>query len=182
MATVVSLTEAKIQELMAGWESVGLSQEQINALVIQLRNAVDSQGAVLTEFNEVTLPQLRADLTAGSIVVSELNDTTIPSLQQTLDAHDLTLTNLNTVTLPALRTDLDSAIENSLVRPQTFFSDEPPVSTEERDLQIGDVWHDTNDGNKQYRWDGVAWVTFSVDIPDFSITARKLISNRHIIY
>lgn len=35
----------------------------------------------------------------------------------------------------------------------TFFQDEPPTAE-----SVGDIWFDTNDGNKPYRWSGAAWV------------------------
>ena len=40
---------------------------------------------------------------------------------------------------------------------QTYFqSDEP--DPEEYVFGVGDLWHDTDDGNHLYRWDGTAWV------------------------
>lgn len=182
MATVSSFTEAKIRELLSGWEGVALDQEQINIIIDQMRIRQDALEVEITEFNDVTLPQLRDDLAAGSIRVSELNDTTIPNLEQKITVNEGDLQDLNTVTLPALRSDLDSSIVNSLSRPQMFFADEPPVSTVDRELQVGDVWHDTNDGNKQHRWDGTAWVSFSVDVADFSLTVKKFLTNTHQIY
>lgn len=108
MATVTSLTEDKINELMAGWESVAFDQQEHDALLSQLKIDLEANDARLTEFSDITLPQLQADLAAGSIKVSELNDTTIPNLQATLDQHALNLTNLNDVDIPALNTQLDS--------------------------------------------------------------------------
>lgn len=95
MGSVISLTDTKIQELMAGWAGVALSQEQINALVSQLMTNQQTYSAVLENFKEVLVPQLRADLSANDIKVAELNDTTLPNLEVSLE-------NLNDVILPDL--------------------------------------------------------------------------------
>lgn len=108
MATVTSLTEAKIQEMVAGWEGVELTQTELSALIQQLWNNNESQDANLTEFRTVILPALEADLAAGSIRVSDLNDVTVPALQAELDQHQLSLDNLNTVHIPQLTAQLQT--------------------------------------------------------------------------
>ena len=40
---------------------------------------------------------------------------------------------------------------------QTYFQAEEP-DPEEYVFGVGDLWHDTDDGNHLYRWDGTAWV------------------------
>lgn len=40
---------------------------------------------------------------------------------------------------------------------QTYFQAEEP-DPEEFVFGVGDLWHDTDDGNHLYRWDGTAWV------------------------
>lgn len=109
MATVVSLTEAKIQELMAGWAEVGLSQDQINSLVGQLVVNVQSQGADLENFNEVVLPAIEADVAAGSIAVSDVTTNLIPSIEVALADNTLAIENLNTSVVPFLQSELTSA-------------------------------------------------------------------------
>lgn len=184
MATVVSLTEEKIKELMAGWESVGFTQEQINALVIQLRDAQTAANERLTEFNEITLPQLREDLAAGSILVSELNDTTIPNLETSLSEARTAVNDLATIDIPALREGLDNQIVNLTDRPKVYVQPEAPTNPdeEERFLVVGDTWFDSDSDNKQTVWNGVEWSTFGVEISDFSLTVKKLMSSSHMIY
>lgn len=41
-----------------------------------------------------------------------------------------------------------------LLKIKTFQQDEPPTAT-----QVGDLWYDTNDGYKMYRWNGTTWVS-----------------------
>jgi hypothetical protein len=45
-----------------------------------------------------------------------------------------------------------SATTSLITKIVTYFQDEPPVAE-----TIGDLWFDTNDGNKLYRWDGEQW-------------------------
>lgn len=185
MASVVSLTDEAIQELMAGWQSVGLSQDQINALVVQLKTSVESQGAALTEFQEIDRPQLEADLAANSIRVAELNDNLIPNFELALQQTALELQNLSEIDVAALRRDLDSEIINGVDRPKVFVQPEAPENPDEeseRYLVVGDVWFDDDDNNKQRVWNGAEWTTFAVDIPDLSLTVQKFKTNTHMIY
>lgn len=44
---------------------------------------------------------------------------------------------------------------------KTFFQTEPPASTTSYALRINDIWFDSNDKNKAYRWTGSAWAETS---------------------
>lgn len=50
---------------------------------------------------------------------------------------------------------------------QTFFQDDAPPAA---GLADGDLWFDTNDGNKMYRWDGVSTTKSWVSVRDGFIT------------
>lgn len=184
MATVTSLTASRIQELLAGWESVGLSQDEINSLVIQLKNSVLSMDASLTEFNEVIRPRMEADFEAGSIAVSNLNDNLLPALQSQVDEATLDVMNLVTVDVPSLRADMDATQANVAERPNVYVQDEPPENPDEngRELVVGDSWFDSNDNHRQRIWNGVEWSTFNVDVADFSLTVKSFKTTRHQIY
>lgn len=185
MATVVSLTEAKIKELLAGWEGVSLSQEQINALVAQLWTSQATLDAMMETLREVTLPQLQGDLDANSTKVSELNDTILPNLEADLEQTSLELQNLVAVDLPSIQQSIDNEVELTRERPKVFVQAEPPPAyddLEERDLVVGDTWFDIDDNNKQYIWNGVEWSTMNVNIGDFSLTVRKFLTTKHQIY
>jgi hypothetical protein len=55
---------------------------------------------------------------------------------------------------------------------RTFRSPNPPTGA----LRVGDLWFDTNDGNRQYRWSGSAWVDVSDDrIDDNDAAVRALL-------
>lgn len=51
---------------------------------------------------------------------------------------------------------------------QTFFQDDAPPAA---GLADGDLWFDTNDGNKMYRWDGVSTTKSWVSVRDGFITS-----------
>lgn len=186
MATAVSLTEAKIRELLSGYEGVALSQDEINALVGQLLISQQSVSSQMQTLEQQTIPQLLADLAAGDIRIAELNDTVIPTLQADLAEHDLAIDNLNTVTIPALQADLASTSQNVLDSPQSYYTVTAPTNPDEdnRDLVVGDAWYDPNDNNKPYMWNGVEWTAIagSGDVADFSLTAQKFKTSSHMIY
>lgn len=184
MALVTSLTAERIIELLAGWQSLGLNQDEINALVIQLRTDVLTQGESLEVFTEITRPHLEADLAASSAAVSDLRDNVLPNLQTDLEENRLNVQNLIEVTLPSMQTDLANTVANVNDRPMVYVQPDEPSNPDddERDLVVGDTWFDSDDNNRQRIWDGVAWSTFNIDIADFSLTARSFFSARHQIY
>ncbi len=47
---------------------------------------------------------------------------------------------------------------------KTFYQTSPPTAT-----GVGDIWFDTDDGNKQYFWNGTAWVS----VQDLGIAAAE---------
>lgn len=184
MGTVVSLTEAKIQELVAGWEGVSLTQEQINALVSQLVVSQAVLDATMEEFVTVVKPQLEADLAAGAIAVSELNDVVLPELINDLASNSLSLENLNTVTLPALQEELQNEIDVNAERPKIYVQPEPPDNPDENDrvLQPADRWYDDDNDLADHIWNGTEWVLYEFEIPDLSEAIEAYISPEHALY
>lgn len=184
MATVISLTEAKIRELLSGWEGVELSQDQINALVSQLWTSQATVTAEMDDLKNVVMPQLQTDLAESSIRVSELNDTSLPNLETELAQADAALQDLITVTIPGIEANLTNVIDNDAVRPKVYTQPDEPTNPDidERGLLVGDTWFDADDSNKQYVWNGVEWSTFGVDIADFSLTAKKFKTSTHMLY
>ena len=57
----------------------------------------------------------------------------------------------------ALAIDL-SRIEAASGKKRVFRQDEPPENNTTNNLIVGDLWYDTNDGNKVYYWTGLEWV------------------------
>lgn len=185
MATVVSLTETKIKELLSGWEGVSLSQDEINILVQQLLESQAAVDAAMLAIKEVTIPGIQTELAANDVKLAELNDTTLPGLNATLDQTRLELANVKDVEIPALQTNLAAEIQSTIERPKVFVQNEPPPpydDLEERDLVVGDTWYDSDDNNRQRIWNGVEWSTFNVDIPDLSLTVKKFKTSTHMLY
>ena len=184
MATVVSLTQTKIEELMAGWQGVSLRQDETNAIVSQLWTDTQSTGAIVENFENVTVPELLDQTNAGAVALDDLVTNRLPALEQDLvDAH-VSLDNLNTVTLPDLQAQLESTIINAVERPNVYVQPEAPENPDENEryLVVGDVWHDSDDDNRVRIWNGVEWSTFGIDIPDLSITVQKFKTSTHMIY
>ena len=64
---------------------------------------------------------------------------------------------------------------------RTFAQDEAPEDMVPED--VGDLWIDTNDGNKLYRWDGVEWVPLrDASIQDALDRANESIKDSQIEY
>jgi len=184
MATVTSLTKAKIEELLSGWADIDLSQQEILALIGQLYIATQGHDAALTEFRESDLPALQETLDANADRLSELNDSVLPGLQETLDAASADLQNLNLVDIPSIRQDLDAEITNGIDRPKVYVQDDPPEDPDDdaRNLVVGDQWFESDNNNLQHFWTGAEWSTMAVDIPDLSLTVKKFKTSTHMIY
>ena len=103
MATVVSLTQTKIEELMSGWQGVSLSQDAINAVVSQLWTDVQSNGAVVSNFENVVVPDLLEQTNAGAIALDNLVTNQLPTLEADITANSAAIENLDTVELPLLQ-------------------------------------------------------------------------------
>lgn len=184
MATVVSLTKTQIEELLSGWEEIGLSQDQINGLVIQLQTRVISQEAYLENFLEVVKPEMEAQAAAAAIELSDLKDVTLPALQADMDQANIDVETMMTVTIPSLQNDVISTVTNVNERPSIYVQPDEPTDPDddERDLVVGDTWFDSDDDNTQRIWNGVEWSTFKIDVADFTLTAQKFKTSTHMLY
>lgn len=184
MATVVSMTEDKIRELLAGWEGVSLSQDEINSILSQILIRQDSDSAELADFRNNSLPQLYADLEEGSNRISDLNDNVLPNLQNDLIQAQQDVENMRTVDIPSIQDTIANELENTATRPKVYRQPDPPDNpdVDDRDLVVGDTWFDSDDNDTMRLWNGVEWSTFAIDIPDLSLTVRKFNTSTHMIY
>lgn len=184
MATVTSLTQARIEELMSGWELVGFSQDEINALIVQLSQSVETQKAVLIEFEEVVVPLIKDELATGAIAVGDVKDNLLPQLQSDLAQAREQVSNLEQVVVPSLQQDVENATQNLIDAPKVYIQPEAPTNPDDegRYLVVGDTWHDEDDNNMVRLWNGVEWTTFKLDIPDLSLTVKKFRVSSHQIY
>ena len=90
------------------------------------------------------------------------------------------ITNLNSTIIDSggiswdmLGPDVGSAIES---KSSLIYQDTEPAGT---NFEIGDVWFDTNDGNRMHTWNGTSWVTFQETTMD---EALGLIDNKNSVF
>lgn len=184
MAEVTSYTAQTILDLLAPLGSVEEKQAEFDALLAQLRQIVAESDASREELENVILPALRLELSENDLGLADLRTNVIPNLDQTVSQHGSVLDDLQTVTLPSHANDIANLIENNIARPKTYVQPDEPVNpdADDRDLVYGDVWFDSDDNNRQRVWNGSAWSTFAIDIPDLSITVQKFKTATHMIY
>lgn len=71
-------------------------------------------------------------------------------------------------TKDGLAADFAAVDTNINTKAQTYYALTPPTMPP-NNLNVGDLWFDTDDGNKQYRWDGSNWVS----VQDGSIATKN---------
>ena len=109
MAIVTSYNKEKIEELMSGWEGVSLRQDDIDSLISQLQTEVGSQGSLLQEFQNVTVPNLLARTDAASELLDNFLTNDLPALQADILANTNAIESLGAASLAELETRLHSA-------------------------------------------------------------------------
>lgn len=104
-----------------------------------------------------TLTTVTADITTLETAVADLDATkaeasTVSSLSATVSTiqSDLTAAEADIVTALANAATAQATADGKI---QTFYQTSAPTAE-----GVGDLWFDTDDGNKQYRWSGSAWV------------------------
>lgn len=183
MAIAVSLTDEKIQELMAGWQAVADQQEGLNAQIVELKGQVVSYQAMLTEFTNMTLPEIEALVAANSIKTSDLNDTSIPNLEAEVNQNALGIENLSEVDIPDLQQAIYSLGSSVAMVGVPYRQDEPPEDDDpDFPILVGTRWYDTNNDNLEYFWNGTEWVESGLEIPDLSLTVQKFKTSTHQLY
>ena len=80
---------------------------------------------------------------------------TLSAAMATAQGDIVTVTNAQSATATNL-TNLTAKVDT---KNQTFIQDNAPADDSTNDLQDGDLWVDSNDGNKMYRWNGSSWVS-----------------------
>lgn len=183
MATAVSLTEEKIQELMAGWQAVADRQDELNAQIAELKGQVQTYQTMLTEFTNMTLPEIEALVAANDLEVSDLKDNTVTNLETQVDQHQLSLDNVQNVDIPALQENVGLIGSNlNTIGVPYRQPDEPLDDDPDNPILVGTKWYDSDDGDKERFWDGTQWVESGGTVADFSLTAEKFKTSTHMIY
>jgi hypothetical protein len=119
-----------------------VSSEQASILTALGTRVGDSESSILT-LQQTTATQA----------------TSFTQLNTRVGTAESNITNLQTTTanqaaqVSALSTSIDT-------KSKVFFKATAPASTAGYTLATGDVWYDTDDSNKSYRWSGSAWVAY----------------------
>jgi predicted nucleic acid-binding Zn-ribbon protein len=112
--------------------------------------AIDSLTTRVTTA-EGSISSNATDITAldASLTSAQGDITTNATAISTLDSR----VSVNETEIVSQASDI-TALQSSVgTKARTFFQDDAPTAT-----AIGDIWFDTNDSNKVYRWNGSAWV------------------------
>jgi predicted nucleic acid-binding Zn-ribbon protein len=112
--------------------------------------AIDSLTTRVTTA-EGSISSNATDITAldASLTSAQEDITTNATAISTLDSR----VSVNETEIVSQASDI-TALQSSVgTKARTFFQDDAPTAT-----AIGDIWFDTNDSNKVYRWNGSAWV------------------------
>lgn len=59
--------------------------------------------------------------------------------------------------LSVIRTNVENVVALADAKNRSFRQTTAPISTTALPLRAGDIWFDSSDGNKAYRWNGSAW-------------------------
>lgn len=154
--------------------SINLSAEQQAALSTaraQLETQVTKNGSGIIALNQITATQATSIKLLGTRVgdaesiITNLQTTTanqalsLTGLTTRLGTAESNIINLQTTTSTQAQsiTDLNTSVST---KSKVFFQAAAPTSSAAYTLRAGDLWYDTDDGNKSYRHDGSAWVAF----------------------
>ena len=127
-----------------------------------LATSVSNLTSVVNSNNTAALAAVQDEATTRATEDTALASS-ISSLSATVDSNTAAIS-----TEATARADADSALSTQITtlaaaRNKVFYQAEPPIA-----VSVGDLWFDSNDNNKPYRWSGTAWV----DITDGRTTAN----------
>lgn len=133
----------------SAWESVRDSVISSNSTAIQaLQNTVnDSQTGVSANANAVSVLQTEV-FGSGSASASRID-----ALESTVNDSNSGVT-ASADAISALTTKVDT-------KNKSFVGTDQPANNTANDLRTGDLWIETDNNNKIYRWSGSAWVPLS---------------------
>jgi predicted nucleic acid-binding Zn-ribbon protein len=159
-------------------QATSLATTSLDARLIVTESTITTQSSDITQLRS-DLTSLDGDVTGNATAIDSLttrvttaegsissNATDITALDASLTSaqEDIT-TNATAISTLDSRVSVNeteivsqasdiTALQSSVdTKARTFFQDDAPTAT-----AIGDLWFDTNDSNKVYRWNGSAWV------------------------
>ena len=123
------------------WKDVGTITQDVNALAV----TVSQNSSDISEIDG----ELTALATETSLIASQVNNNT-----SAISAEATARANADSALASQITTV--AAVANS--KNKTYRQTTAPVNDPAGTLISGDVWYDSDDNNKVYRWSGSAWV------------------------
>lgn len=161
LANTINASKIMTGQLIVGTNvGIGTAQDGINSALAAAANAQETADGQLTGFYQNTAPvagMYYGDIWIDTNGATPLDSTCIYRYQDGAGGYtDGSMSWVNTPTnsigLAYLNAyDAQTTADGKIV---SFYANDPPTAE-----GVGDLWVDTNDSNKLYRWSGAAWVT-----------------------
>lgn len=129
----------------------------IDTRVTTAEGNITSQASSITDL-QTSLSTAEGNITANADAITAI-DVRVTAAEGSIESQSTSIT--------ALESDVSTAQTTADGKVTTFYQDEPP--TAEAD---GDLWFDTNDGNKLYRWNAGLATPAWVEVRDSGISGN----------
>ena len=131
----------ELESTLSGYSGTSTVATAVSGLNTRLTSA---EGTITNQTSSIT--SLNSALSGYSGTNGVAN--AVSGLQTQITSNDTDIaTKASTASVTALTSTVDA-------KNQTFVQDDAPTA-----VAVNDLWVDSNDGNKLYRWDGSNWVT-----------------------
>lgn len=131
----------ELESTLAGYSGTSTVATAVSGLNTRLSSA---EGSISSQTSSITALNSALNGYSGTNGVA----TAISGLQTQITSNDDDIaTKASTSSVTALSSTVDA-------KNQTFVQDDAPTA-----VAVNDLWVDSNDGNKLYRWNGSAWVS-----------------------
>lgn len=132
-----------------------------------------AEGNITSQASDIT--QLQTDLTSAEGNITA-NADAITAIDVRVTATEDSITS-QASSITTLQSDVVTAQTSADSKAQTYYQDDAPTGVND-----GDLWFDTNDNNKLYRWDGSlatpAWVSVRDGVTTANATAITSLDTR----
>jgi len=157
--------------------SIDIKADSNEASITSLTSITDANG--LTSSTNITQ---RANLTDATVVLKTDFNGNVGAFQMNANADGSTISiNADQITVAGQTTFL-SALEDNLTFPEgsvVIRSDtEPTQRPDGEDLEEGDIWIETDEGDRPYSWNGSSWTRQFTQIDGGDITTGTIDADR----
>lgn len=192
-ATAAEMLDAAVQEVLAD-PLLAQLQARINDIDLNAQSVITNANQITNAYITIGTHDSRLDAVDLRFIPIEANQATysnqIGTLQTDVSAQATQITTLtanigtNSAAISSeqtARADADSALSTRIDVLQAFANTiyvqaTAPTDTPPGTLVVGDLWYDSDDGNKPYRWDGLIW--YSIRDGEFAVLAAQIVSEQ----